>query len=78
MQRPGIVHRLDKDTSGCLVAAKSDTAHHCLSESFAGRKVTKIYLAVVDGRPPSSQGRIENNIARNPNDRQKMAIVMPP
>ncbi len=78
VQRPGIVHRLDKDTSGCLVAAKSDTAHHCLCESFAERKVTKIYLAVVNGRPPSSQGRIENNIARNPNDRQKMAIVMPP
>jgi len=78
VERPGIVHRLDKDTSGCLVAAKSDTAHHGLCESFAEHKVTKIYLAVVDGRPPSSEGRIENNIARNPNDRQKMTIVMPP
>ena len=76
--RPGIVHRLDKDTSGCMVAAKTDAAHRCLCESFAGHKVTKVYLAIVDGCPPLLSGRIENHIARNPNDRQKMAVVMPP
>ncbi len=76
--RPGIVHRLDKDTSGCLVAAKSDTAYHKLVEGFAGREMTKIYLAVVEGRPAHDSGRIENRIGRNPNDRQKMAILPPP
>ena len=78
VERPGIVHRLDKDTSGCMVAAKTDAAHHCLCESFAGHKVKKIYLAIVEGCPPSRSGRIENNIARNPNDRQRMAVVIPP
>ena len=78
VKRPGIVHRLDKDTSGCMVAAKTDAAHHCLCESFAEHKVTKIYLAIVEGCPPSRSGRIENNIARNPNDRLKMAVVIPP
>ena len=78
VQRPGIVHRLDKDTSGCLVAAKNDASHRFLVEAFAGRKVSKTYLAVVEGRPPNDSGRIENNIARSPRDRQKMAIVPPP
>ena len=78
VERPGIVHRLDKDTSGCMVAAKTDAAHHGLCESFAGHKVTKVYLAIVEGCPPSRSGRIENNIARNPHDRQRMAVVMPP
>ncbi|MCP4847565.1 MAG: RluA family pseudouridine synthase [Verrucomicrobiaceae bacterium] len=78
VERPGIVHRLDKDTSGCMVAAKTDVAHHGLCESFAKHKVTKVYLAIVEGCPPSPSGRIENNIARNPHDRQKMAVVMPP
>ncbi len=78
VERPGIVHRLDKDTSGCMVAAKTDTAHHHLCASFAAHKVDKIYMAIVDGCPPSLSGRIENRIARNPHDRQKMAIVMPP
>ena len=78
VERPGIVHRLDKDTSGCLVAAKSDTTHRLLVESFANRQVKKIYLAAVNGCPTIESGRIENHIARNPKDRQKMAVVEPP
>ena len=78
VERPGIVHRLDKDTSGCLVAAKSDTAHRHLAESFANRQVNKLYLAVVNGCPNIESGKIENHIARNPKDRQKMAVVTPP
>jgi len=78
VERPGIVHRLDKDTSGCLVAAKSDTAHRHLAESFANRQVKKLYLAVVNGCPRIESGKIENHIARNPKDRQKMAVVAPP
>ena len=77
-ERPGIVHRLDKDTSGCIVAAKSELAHGTLVEAFANREVSKTYLAVVDGRPPVDTGRIENRIGRSPTDRQKMAIVPPP
>ncbi len=78
VERPGIVHRLDKDTSGCLVAAKSDTAHRHLAESFANRQVNKLYLAVVNGCPNIESGKIESHIARNPKDRQKMAVVTPP
>jgi len=78
VERPGIVHRLDKDTSGCLVAAKSDTAHRHLAESFANRQVNKLYLAVVNGCPNIESGKIETHIARNPKDRQKMAVVTPP
>ena len=78
VERPGIVHRLDKDTSGCLVAAKSDTAHRHLAESFANRQVNKLYLAIVNGCPNIESGKIETHIARNPKDRQKMAVVTPP
>tara|TARA_B100000683_G_scaffold101533_1_gene100338 strand:- start:19 stop:924 length:906 start_codon:yes stop_codon:yes gene_type:complete len=78
VERPGIVHRLDKDTSGCLVAAKSDASHKALVEDFSNRKINKIYLAVVDGLPALGSGRIENHIARDPRDRQKMSIVQPP
>ena len=78
VERPGIVHRLDKDTSGCLVAAKSDTAHRRLVESFANRQVKKIYLAVVNGCPSTESGKIENHIARSSRDRQKMTVVTPP
>jgi 23S rRNA pseudouridine1911/1915/1917 synthase len=78
VERPGIVHRLDKDTSGCLVAAKSDTAHRHLVESFTNRQVKKLYLAVVNGCPSIESGKIENHIARNPKDRQKMTVVTPP
>jgi len=72
--RPGIVHRLDKDTSGCLVAAKNDATHIHLSAQFAGREVEKIYEAVVCGRMPRLSGCIDASIARDPAHRQRMAI----
>jgi len=73
--RPGIVHRLDKDTSGCLVVAKTDLAHRSLAEQFAGRTVEKIYHAIVCGEMTKNSGEINAAIARNPNDRKKMAVV---
>ena len=73
--RPGIVHRLDKETSGCLVAAKHDLAHTRLTQAFMDRTVTKVYLAVVNGIPGARAGRIENRIGRHPVDRQRMAVV---
>lgn len=76
--RPGIVHRLDKDTSGCMVVAKTDAAYASLTAQFAGRETSKTYLALVEGRPPMDFGRLENNIGRHPRDRQKMAVVFPP
>ncbi|MEM9280638.1 MAG: RluA family pseudouridine synthase [Verrucomicrobiota bacterium] len=76
--RPGIVHRLDKDTSGCIVVAKTDAAHRSLSAQFAERKVSKDYLAVVERRPPSSSGRIVNRIGRDPANRLRMAVVEAP
>ena len=78
VERPGIVHRLDKDTSGCIVAAKSDASHKALVEDFSNRNINKKYLAVVDGLPAINSGRIENYIARDTRDRQKMSIVQPP
>ncbi len=77
-ERPGIVHRLDKDTSGCLVVAKTDDAHRSLVEAFASRETRKEYLCVVLGTVRGDSGRIENHIGRNPGNRQKMAIVPPP
>ncbi len=75
-QRPGIVHRLDKDTSGCLVVAITDTAHAHLSRQFAGRSVTKIYLALVQGYFANQRtGVIENQIGRHPVHRKKMAVL---
>jgi 23S rRNA pseudouridine1911/1915/1917 synthase len=73
--RPGIVHRLDKETSGCLVAAKHDLAHTRLTEAFGERQLTKIYLAAVNGVPKGSSGRIENRIGRHPVDRKRMTQV---
>ena len=78
VQRPGIVHRLDKDTSGCLVAAKNDIAHQEISRQFADRETTKIYHCVVQGIPSPPSGRIENQIGRHPVNRQKMAVVEAP
>ena len=72
--RPGIVHRLDKDTSGCLVAAKNDAAHLHLCAQFAGREVGKIYQAVACGRMPRLSGHIDASIARDPANRQRMAV----
>lgn len=77
-QRPGIVHRLDKDTSGCLVVAKNDLAHRGLSAQFADRSTRKTYLALVRGVPRPASGRIEQPIGRHPVHRKKMAVVPPP
>lgn len=74
-QRPGIVHRLDKDTSGLIMIAKNDPAHQWLVNQFRLRKVTKIYQALVDGHPPTPKGRIEAPIGRDPSNRQRMAVV---
>ena len=74
-ERPGIVHRLDKDTSGLILLAKNDAALHWLQEQFQSRKVRKTYLALVDGKPPSAHGRIEAAIGRDPSHRQRMSIL---
>ncbi len=74
-ERPGIVHRLDKETSGLILIAKNDKAHRWLQDQFRLRKVEKTYLALVDGRPPTPTGRVEAAIARDPSHRKKMAIV---
>jgi 23S rRNA pseudouridine1911/1915/1917 synthase len=73
--RPGIVHRIDKDTSGLLVVAKTDRAHEGLASQFAAHSVERAYLAVVAGRPMPLAGRIEGALARSSANRQKMAIV---
>lgn len=73
--RPGVVHRLDKETSGCLVVAKNDLAHLRLSNQFAGRKVQKFYLALCVGGFMKPAGEIIKPIGRHPVQRQKMAIV---
>src|SRR6266513_2943350 len=69
-ERPGIVHRLDKETSGCLVVAKNDEAHRGLSSQFAARTVEKVYLALVSGKLRKSSGVIEADIGRHPVHRQ--------
>lgn len=76
--RPGIVHRLDKDTSGCILVAKNDTAHAALSAQFAARTAQKTYLAVVRGRPRATSGMVTGAIARHPVHRQRMAISRRP
>jgi 23S rRNA pseudouridine1911/1915/1917 synthase len=71
--RPGIVHRLDKETSGLLVAAKSDKAHLDLAGQFKRREVKKTYEAVVFGRPNAAEGKMESSLGRHPADRKKMS-----
>ena len=73
--RPGIVHRLDKDTSGVMIAAKSEETHTALTAMFAAHDIERVYLAVTRGAPRPLVGRIETNIARSPSDRKKMAVV---
>jgi 23S rRNA pseudouridine1911/1915/1917 synthase len=73
-ERPGIVHRLDKETSGCLVVAKNDYTHRQLSAQFAARTIEKIYLALVAGKPRRANGIIEEKIGRHPIDRQRMSV----
>lgn len=75
VKRPGIVHRLDKDTSGLLVVAKNDCAHSGLASQFATRSLSRIYCAIVWGIPSPARGEIEGNIGRHPNDRKRMALV---
>ncbi len=77
VERPGIVHRLDKDTSGCIVVAKNDAAHLSLTTQFAERDTSKIYLAVVQGRPREDEGTVFTNIGRHPVNRLKMCVVNP-
>lgn len=74
-QRPGVVHRLDKDTSGLILLAKNDSAHRWLQSQFRSRQVEKAYLALVDGAPPTPRGRVEANIGRDPTHRKRMAIL---
>jgi 23S rRNA pseudouridine1911/1915/1917 synthase len=78
IERPGIVHRLDKDTSGCLVAAKTDLAHQLLVAQFADRSTEKRYLAVTQAAPAKLTDTIFTHIGRHPVNRQKMAVVNPP
>ncbi|MGH2383034.1 MAG: RluA family pseudouridine synthase, partial [Candidatus Limnocylindria bacterium] len=73
--RPGIVHRLDKETSGLIVVAKTDLAQASLMRQFGDRSIEKEYLALVRGDPPSPRGRVEAPIGRDPRDRQRMAVV---
>ncbi len=74
-ERPGIVHRLDKDTSGLLVVAKNDSAHQSLSLSFRRRQTTKTYLAICYGVPHPADGVVDAPIARHPSERKRMAVV---
>ena len=75
VRRPGIVHRLDKDTSGLLVAAKTEAAHRALAEDFAARRIERAYNAVVWGVPLPASGEIAGNIGRSAINRKKMAVV---
>src|SRR5476649_2753119 len=75
VKRPGIVHRLDKDTSGLMVVAKSERAHVILSAAFADRTIERAYWAVVWGMPIPREGEIDGPIGRSPTNRKKMAVV---
>lgn len=74
VKRPGIVHRLDKETSGLMVVAKNDAAHHGLSEQLSSRSLKRVYEAIVWGNVTPAKGRIETNIGRSRANRQKMAV----
>jgi 23S rRNA pseudouridine1911/1915/1917 synthase len=75
VRRPGIVHRLDKDTSGLMVIAKTDLAHRALAADFAARRITRAYQAIVWGVPAPKTGNIVGAIGRNPRNRKTMAVV---
>jgi len=75
VRRPGIVHRLDKDTSGLIIAAKNDSAHQSLAAQFAEHSIERAYLALVWGEPMPHEGEVRGNIGRSPFDRKKMAVV---
>ena len=74
-ERPGVVHRLDKYTSGLILLAKNERAHRWLQDQFRLRLVEKTYLALVDGKPPTPSGRVEAHIGRDPKNRKRMAIL---
>jgi 23S rRNA pseudouridine1911/1915/1917 synthase len=73
--RPGIVHRIDKDTSGLLVVAKSDAAHEGLARQFADHSIERVYLAVVNGHPTPREGTIRERVGRSDTNRKKMAVL---
>ncbi|HWK41687.1 MAG TPA: RluA family pseudouridine synthase [Croceibacterium sp.] len=73
--RPGIVHRIDKDTSGLLVVAKSDAAHEGLARQFADHSIERVYLAVVNGHPNPSKGTVNARVGRSDANRKKMAVL---
>ena len=73
--RPGIVHRIDKDTSGLMIAAKTDRAHEGLARQFADHSIDRRYLAIVGGRPMPPAGKVDAPLARSPQNRKKVAIV---
>ncbi|MBI1362629.1 MAG: RluA family pseudouridine synthase [Proteobacteria bacterium] len=75
VERPGIVHRLDKGTSGVMVVAKDDIAHQGLSEQFANRTMERFYLAILTGQLSPSKSEVEGNIGRHPGDRKKMTVL---
>jgi 23S rRNA pseudouridine1911/1915/1917 synthase len=75
--RPGIVHRLDRDTSGLLLVAKTDEAHRNLTEQFRNRRIAKTYLALVQGAPPVDAGEIRLPVGRHPTDRKRMSTRSP-
>ncbi len=72
--RPGIVHRLDRGTSGVLVAAKSDVAHHGLAEQFRDHSIERVYLAFARGLPQADEGRVDRPVGRHPRDRKRMSV----
>jgi 23S rRNA pseudouridine1911/1915/1917 synthase len=74
VQRPGIVHRLDKDTSGLIVAAKTDRAHNSLTRQLAERRIKKTYLALVDGRLQPREALVDAPIGRDPNNRKRQIL----
>ena len=73
--RPGIVHRIDKDTTGSLIVCKNDASHLCIAEQIKAHSIQRIYRGIVAGNPKKSHGCIEGDIGRHPNDRKKMAVV---
>jgi 23S rRNA pseudouridine1911/1915/1917 synthase len=75
--RPGIVHRLDKGTSGVLVAAKNDAAHRGLAAQWKGHAIERVYRAVVRAAPVAAEGRIDRSVGRHPRDRKRMSVAAP-
>ena len=77
VERPGIVHRIDKDTSGLLVVAKTDSAHEGLAKQFADHSISRRYIALCAGTPKPAEGTIDARLGRSDRDRKKMAVLAP-